>query len=223
MAVAGAITGALLPAILFGLIPALYAMAIAAAAAMLPLLPWILGGIALGALIGGILWIIQNWTMLKQKAMEIWQAIVGALQGYAKNLTDAWNNLWSGMTSTVGKAWDAVMQTIKNSINWIIEKINFVINQVNSIASKISGTVGAKAPQIPTIPMLAEGGIVNRPTLAMIGEAGAEAVIPLSKMAGAGIGGINIYISGNEFLGEEGIADKIGAQIMQAIRRNIKL
>jgi len=31
------------------------------------------------------------------------------------------------------------------------------------------------------IPLLAEGGIVTRPTLAMIGEAGPEAVVPLSK------------------------------------------
>jgi len=36
------------------------------------------------------------------------------------------------------------------------------------------------------IPLMAEGGIVNQPTLAMIGEAGAEAVIPLDKMGSMG-------------------------------------
>jgi Skp family chaperone for outer membrane proteins len=36
------------------------------------------------------------------------------------------------------------------------------------------------------IPRMAEGGVVNQPTLAMIGEAGAEAVIPLDKMGGMG-------------------------------------
>lgn len=36
------------------------------------------------------------------------------------------------------------------------------------------------------IPEMAAGGIVNRPTLALIGEAGPEAVIPLSRMGAAG-------------------------------------
>jgi hypothetical protein len=36
------------------------------------------------------------------------------------------------------------------------------------------------------IPRMAEGGIVNRPTMAMIGEAGSEAVIPLDRMGSMG-------------------------------------
>jgi hypothetical protein len=36
------------------------------------------------------------------------------------------------------------------------------------------------------IPLMAEGGVVTRPTLAMIGEAGSEAVIPLDKMGNMG-------------------------------------
>jgi hypothetical protein len=36
------------------------------------------------------------------------------------------------------------------------------------------------------IPRMADGGIVNKPTMAMIGEAGAEAVIPLDRMGSMG-------------------------------------
>jgi succinyl-CoA synthetase beta subunit len=43
--------------------------------------------------------------------------------------------------------------------------------------------------------MLAAGGIVTSPTLAMIGEAGPEAVIPLSKMGGMG-GGVTVNVNG---------------------------
>jgi hypothetical protein len=42
--------------------------------------------------------------------------------------------------------------------------------------------LGGKGFDVPNIPMLAEGGIVTKPTLALIGERGAEAVVPLSKM-----------------------------------------
>ena len=45
----------------------------------------------------------------------------------------------------------------------------------------------------PFIPNLASGGIVTRPTLAMIGEGGEpEAVIPLSKMGGMGTMNITV-------------------------------
>lgn len=46
------------------------------------------------------------------------------------------------------------------------------------------------------IPLMAEGGIVNQPTLAMIGEAGAEAVIPLDKMGSFGTT-VNINVAGS--------------------------
>jgi len=46
------------------------------------------------------------------------------------------------------------------------------------------------------IPRMAEGGIVNSPTLAMIGEAGTEAVIPLDKMGGFGTT-VNVNVAGS--------------------------
>jgi hypothetical protein len=46
------------------------------------------------------------------------------------------------------------------------------------------------------IPRMAEGGIVNQPTLALIGEAGSEAVIPLDKMGGMGTT-VNINVAGS--------------------------
>jgi len=46
------------------------------------------------------------------------------------------------------------------------------------------------------IPLMAEGGIVTKPTLAMIGEAGAEAVVPLDKMGGMGTT-VNINVAGS--------------------------
>jgi hypothetical protein len=61
------------------------------------------------------------------------------------------------------------------------------------------------------IPMMAEGGIVSRPTLAIIGEAGPEAVIPLNKM-----GGTNINITVNAGIGTDGA--RVGEAVVKAIR-----
>jgi hypothetical protein len=49
---------------------------------------------------------------------------------------------------------------------------------------------------VPNIPYLAEGGIVTGPTLAMIGESGPEAVIPLNGKNGGMGGGVTINVSG---------------------------
>jgi hypothetical protein len=67
---------------------------------------------------------------------------------------------------------------------------------------------------------MAQGGIVTRPTQILAGEAGPEAIIPLSKM-----GGNNIYITVNAGMGADGV--ELGKQIIDAIktaeRRNGKV
>jgi len=52
--------------------------------------------------------------------------------------------------------------------------------------TRISAMRALGDPRFQTPTFMAEGGIVNQPTLAMIGEAGAEAVIPLDRMGGMG-------------------------------------
>lgn len=73
------------------------------------------------------------------------------------------------------------------------------------------------------VPQLAEGGIVTRPTLAMIGEGGeSEAVIPLSKMSQFGFGaggsgaGANINITVNAGMGADG--SRVGEAVVKAIK-----
>jgi TP901 family phage tail tape measure protein len=65
------------------------------------------------------------------------------------------------------------------------------------------------------IPKMAKGGIVTSPTLAMIGEAGPEAVIPLSGR-NAGMGN-QITINVNAGMGADGAV--IGREIVDAIKR----
>lgn len=74
--------------------------------------------------------------------------------------------------------------------------------------------LGGKGFSVPNIPYLAEGGIVTGPTLAMIGENGPEAVIPLTgRNSGMG-GNYTINITG----GLSSSAD-IGKAVVNAIRQ----
>jgi hypothetical protein len=108
----------------------------------------------------------------------------------------------------------------KGITNALITELNKAIDALNSLisgavgVSKYLGPVGAvigatgKGFSIPHIPMLAQGGIVQSATLALIGEAGPEAVIPLDRMGSMG-GGVNITI-------QTGVGDPV------AIGREVK-
>ncbi len=58
--------------------------------------------------------------------------------------------------------------------------------------------LGGKGFDVPNIPMLAEGGIVTSATLAMIGEKGPEAVIPLDRMSQMSSNNVTINVSGGD-------------------------
>lgn len=135
----------------------------------------------------------EVWNVIKSIASAGWNWLVEKFRFYAAPITAAWGTLWNGLTASVTMAWESVRQVIRGSLNWIIDKINTVINAINEVARRGAGTLGFTIPAIGTIPQLAKGGIVTRPTLAMIGEAGPEAVVPLSKSGG--FGGINITIN----------------------------
>ena len=119
--------------------------------------------------------------------------------------------------------------------------LNFLIESFNSIMSAISFTKTLTNPFTGTeytfgldlsdlqIPALAKGGIVNKPTLAMIGEDGPEAVIPLTQRnnpQGAGMGGGTFNITVNaggitDRTDKRTLAREIGNMIQQEMARNI--
>ena len=87
-----------------------------------------------------------------------------------------------------------VFKTVFNGIatvwNNTVGKLKF------TIPSWVPG-IGGKGFDVPDIPMLAQGGIVNSPTLALIGEAGPEAVVPLDRANSMG-GTVNINVNGGD-------------------------
>jgi hypothetical protein len=94
------------------------------------------------------------------------------------------------------------LQTVLDLVGKVIGALG-KIPGVSSIAGAVGGLVGK-------IPGLADGGIVTGPTLAVVGEAGPEAVIPLSKMNQ--MGNVTININAN-------VADaRLGDVIVNALK-----
>ena len=67
--------------------------------------------------------------------------------------------------------------------------------QVNAIYSTDWGALSQQLGGLGGIPAMADGGIVMGPTLALIGEAGPEAVVPLSRGMGRGQTIVNVTVT----------------------------
>lgn len=150
-------------------------------------------------------------------------SIFGVLGGLIDFLTGVftgnWRKAWDGIKSVFSNIVNGLGAIFKAPLNLIIDLVNGMIAGINSI--KIPDWVpgiGGKNLNIPKIPKLAQGGIVSKATLAVVGEAGTEAVMPLenntgwidllaSKLnaRGSGGGGATIVVK----LGEETIATRV--------------
>jgi len=79
-----------------------------------------------------------------------------------------------------------IFNIFKALFNGIAKLWNNTVGKLSfEIPSWVPG-LGGSGFSVPNIPMLADGGIVTGPTLAMIGERGPEAVIPLNRAGGMG-------------------------------------
>jgi tape measure domain-containing protein len=102
------------------------------------------------------------------------------------------SGLWDGvktglrnLMSSLENIFGSLGGIIKAPINGVIDLINAVLRQLNKI--KVPDWVpglGGKGVNFPMIPKLAKGGIVQQATLAVLGESGSEAVLPLENNTG---------------------------------------
>lgn len=124
----------------------------------------------------------------------IWTSIQGIITGivdFVKNVfTGQWSQAWENAKSIFANVFNALTGIAKAPLNTLIALFNSVIKSMNQLGSFkvpdwVPGIGGESfSISIPEIPMLAQGGIATKPTLATIAEGGeAEAVIPLSKLS----------------------------------------
>lgn len=116
--------------------------------------------------------IYSKTSTLTAKAVENGKTKLATIKSW-------WNGIKS-KTETLSLSFsDKVSSAIRSVVNSIVGFINNLIDKLN----KVPG-VNINHIQYPNWTYLAKGGVVDRPTLAMIGEAGKEAVVPLENNTG---------------------------------------
>jgi len=113
--------------------------------------------------------------------VKVLQGVIDFVTGI---LTGNWDKAWRGIAGIFSGVWEGMKAILKGAVNTMIDFVNFLIRALDRIQVDIPDWVpliggthfGIDIPQIPKLKL---GGIVTSPTLAMIGEAGKEAVVPL--------------------------------------------
>ena len=187
------------------------------------------------------------WSGIKDLMTSIMNFIAGTINATLEGISTAWNTVWGGIADFFSGIWNKITQTLSAAIGFVTSQLNSLVSVVSSIAGAIAAPIQAVGNVVSSIastagkigsavsnaiPHFASGGIVNSPTFALVGEAGPEAIIPLSMLGGGNgsvaaggnqaSGAINVYLSGS-FYTDDQSAVRLGNIIAKVLNQQLKL
>lgn len=144
---------------------------------------------SIGGVITGLLQALKGLTdflagVFTKDWTRAWKGLVNVFIGLGNAVLSAAESIINGIITLVNKAIAYIYNAVVDLINTLLDGLSFIM-RVLGIGADLS--IGAPPPQIPTvsfprIPLLAQGGVVDSPTMAMIGEGQYdEAVVPLGN------------------------------------------
>ena len=143
----------------------------------------------------GFFWVVHNWPLLLAIITGPFGLAIYAIVKFKDQIINTLKaivgftvNAFMGIAETILAPFKAVFNGIASLWNDTVGSLSF------TIPNWVPLGLGGKTFDVPDIPELADGGIVTGPTLALIGEAGPEAVVPLSR-GNSGVGGNTINVT----------------------------
>ena len=162
----------------------------------------------IGAVVAAGVLLYKNWDTIKAKAKALKDNIINVFNQVKSKVTAIWNGIKTAITKPITTAVNTIknaIQKIKNIINNAKLKLpHFKRPHFRIYGGKLPWGIGGKgtAPRI-SVDWYAQGGIFDKASIIGVGEAGAEAVVPLDTLwhkldniAAASAGGttvINVY------------------------------
>ncbi len=169
--------------------------------------------VAIAGAIGGVALAITAVNIAM--ALNPFSAIAAGIALLVAGVVVAYNK-FEGFRNVVRNVVNGIASYFEFMVNAWITAINVVIRGINLVKpgkdivslSKVSfgpvigaegrGPSGADKSRLDTVPAMAAGGIVNSATLALIGEKGPEAVIPLDRLGAMGNTNVTINVNGGD-------------------------
>ncbi len=105
-------------------------------------------------------------------------------------ISNAVISVWEGIRIVTSNVWNGIGKTIQGVINGVIKGLNVMIKALNKLSFDVptwvpvigGSSFGFNIAPIKEVNWYAKGGIFNRPSVIGVGEAGAEAVIPIDRL-----------------------------------------
>ena len=151
----------------------------------------------IGALIAVGVLLYKNWDTIKAKAIEVKDWVVEKFTALKESVVNTFNNIKDRVVSVWNAIKTAITTPIQNAVNFVknaIDKIKgffsglkIELPHIKLPHFKLEGKFSLVPPSIPKISVdwYKNGGIFTSPTVFQgvgVGEAGAEAVLPLKKL-----------------------------------------
>jgi phage-related protein len=126
-------------------------------------------------------------TFFKDIFTGAWNAVKNVFSGVSSFFLGIWDKIKNAFSAIGVKIGDAISGAVKGAINGllsIVEKtVNGFLKMINGAIGIINGIPGVNIKKLKMVEFtrLAEGTVVDKPTPAIFGEDGAEAVVPLER------------------------------------------
>ena len=131
--------------------------------------------------------VISFYTSIFTGAYNTIKKAFSGITGFFSGVWSSIKSIFSNVGSVIG---DAITKTVSSAVNKVlstaVKLINGFISAINVAVDVINKIPGVKIKKLSklSVPKMATGGVVDGATLAMIGEDGKEAVVPLEKNLG---------------------------------------
>lgn len=116
---------------------------------------------------------------------SVFGAIYDTISSIFTSISDTISSIWNGIWDTIKGVINSILGGIEGMVNGVIKGINKILGGIDTIVGGVGDLIGLDW-SVPTLneislPRLAKGTVVDKPTIAQIGEDGTEAVVPLEK------------------------------------------
>ena len=126
----------------------------------------------------------KNWDTIKAKAIAFKDAVVATFNNFKAQVAATFNAIKTAIVTPIQTAINTVKGIIDRIKGWFPISIGRIFSNIKLPHFRLSGSFSLKKMTVPKISIdwYKTGGIFDSPSVIGVGEAGAEAVVPLNKL-----------------------------------------
>ena len=139
--------------------------------------------LVIGAVVAAGILLYKNWDKIKAAAIAFKNKVVATFNQFKTQITTTFNNIKTAIVTPIQTAINKVKAIIDKIKGWFPIKVGKLLSGLKLPHFSLTGKFSLKPPSVPklSVDWYKTGGIFDSPSLIGVGEAGAEAVVPLDK------------------------------------------